>query len=45
MNEWHGEEKSAINRKIIVLVVMLAVATSLAILFAITAAHIGYDFK
>jgi len=45
MNEWHKESKEAINKKIITLVVMLAVATSLAILFALTAAHIGYVFS
>ena len=44
MNEWQNETKEAINKKIITLVVMLAVATSLAILFALVAAHIGYVF-
>jgi sterol desaturase/sphingolipid hydroxylase (fatty acid hydroxylase superfamily) len=34
MNEWHNEDKGAINKKIITLIVMLAAATSLAILFA-----------
>jgi hypothetical protein len=42
MNEWHGESKEVINKKIITLVVMLAGATCLAILFALAAAHIGY---
>jgi len=44
MNEWQNESKEVINKKIIPLVVMLAVATSLAILFALVAAHIGYVF-
>jgi hypothetical protein len=44
MNEWHKESKDAINKKIITLTVMLAGATSLAILFALAAAHIGYVF-
>ncbi|WP_192874946.1 hypothetical protein [Polynucleobacter paneuropaeus] len=44
MNEWQSETKEVINKKIITLVVMLAVATSLAILFALVAAHIGYVF-
>ncbi|CAM3639751.1 hypothetical protein POPA111323_00515 [Polynucleobacter paneuropaeus] len=44
MNEWQNETKEVINKKIITLVVMLAVATSLAILFALVAAHIGYVF-
>jgi hypothetical protein len=42
MNEWHTESKEEINKKIITLIVMLAVATCLAILFALAAAHIGY---
>jgi hypothetical protein len=42
MNEWHTESKEDINKKIITLIVMLAVATCLAILFALAAAHIGY---
>ncbi len=42
MNEWHTENKEDINKKIITLVVMLAAATCLAILFALAAAHIGY---
>jgi len=42
MNEWHKEGKDEINKKIITLVVMLAAATCLAILFALGAAHIGY---
>jgi hypothetical protein len=42
MNEWHSESKEAINKKVIMLIVMLAVATCLAILFALSAAHIGY---
>jgi hypothetical protein len=42
MNEWHKESKDEINQKIITLIVMLAVATCLAILFALAAAHIGY---
>jgi hypothetical protein len=41
MNEWHQEPKEEINKKIITLIVMLAIATSLAILFALSAAHIG----
>ena len=44
MNDWQNETKEVINKKIITLVVMLAVATSLAILFALVAAHIGYVF-
>lgn len=44
MNEWQNETKEVINKKIITLVVMLAVATSLAILFALVAAHIGFVF-
>jgi len=44
MNEWQNETKEVINKKFITLVVMLAVATSLAILFALVAAHIGYVF-
>ena len=44
MNEWHKESKEEINKRVITLVVMLAVATCLAILFAITAAHLGYVF-
>jgi hypothetical protein len=44
MNEWHGESKEAINKKVITLIVMLAVATCLAILFALAAAHIGLVF-
>jgi hypothetical protein len=44
MNEWQNESKEVINKKIITLMVMLAVATSLAILFALVAAHIGYVF-
>jgi hypothetical protein len=42
MNEWHQEPKEEINKKMITLIVMLAIATSLAILFALAAAHIGY---
>ena len=42
MNEWHKESKDDINQKIISLIVMLAAATCLAILFALAAAHIGY---
>jgi hypothetical protein len=42
MNEWHKESKDEINQKIITLIVMLATATCLAILFALAAAHIGY---
>ena len=42
MNEWHTESKEDINKKIITLIVMLAVATCFAILFALAAAHIGY---
>jgi hypothetical protein len=42
MNEWHNESKEAINKKVITLIVMLAVATCLAILFALSAAHIGF---
>jgi hypothetical protein len=42
MNEWHTESKDEINKKIITLIVMLAVATCLAILFALAAAHLGY---
>jgi len=44
MNEWHKESKEVINKRVITLVVMLAGATCLAILFAITAAHLGYVF-
>jgi hypothetical protein len=44
VNEWHKESKQEINKKIITLVVMLAAATSLAILFALVAAHTGYVF-
>jgi hypothetical protein len=44
MNEWHSESKDIINKKMITLIVMLAVATCLAILFALAAAHIGYVF-
>ena len=44
MNDWQHEPKEVINKKIITLVVMLAIATSLAILFALVAAHIGYVF-
>ncbi len=44
MNEWHNQPKEEINKKMITLVIMLAGATCLAILFAITAAHIGYVF-
>lgn len=44
MNEWHNEPKEKVNKKIITLIVMLAVATSLAILFALVAAHTGYVF-
>ena len=44
MNEWHKESKEEINKKIITLIVMLAVATSLAILFALVAAHTGNVF-
>jgi hypothetical protein len=42
MNEWHSESKDEINKKIITMIVMLAIATCLAILFALAAAHIGY---
>lgn len=44
MNEWHKESKDEVNKKIITLIVMLAAATSLAILFALIAAHTGYVF-
>jgi hypothetical protein len=44
MNEWHNQPKEVINKKVITLIVMFAVATCLAILFAITAAHIGFVF-
>ena len=44
MNDWHNEPNSDINKKIITLIVMLAAATSLAILFALVAAHTGYVF-
>ncbi|SNX28126.1 hypothetical protein SAMN06295945_0447 [Polynucleobacter meluiroseus] len=44
MNEWQTHSKAEINKKILTLVVMLAAATSLAILFALVAAHIGYVF-
>ncbi len=44
MNEWHKESKDEVNKKIITLIVMLAGATSLAILFALVAAHTGYVF-
>ena len=42
MNEWHSESKEEINKKIITMIVMLAGATCLAILFALAAAHMGY---
>jgi len=42
MNEWHSESKDEINKKIITMIVMLAIATCLAIFFALAAAHIGY---
>ena len=45
MNEWHNEDKGFINKKIITLIVMLAAATCLAILFALVAAHTGYVFS
>jgi hypothetical protein len=45
MNEWQNEEKEVINKKIITLIVMMAAATSLAILFALVAAHMGYVFS
>lgn len=45
MNEWHNEDKGSINKKIITLIVMLAATTSLAILFALVAAHTGYVFS
>jgi ABC-type phosphate/phosphonate transport system permease subunit len=44
MNEWHNESKDEINKKILTLVVMLALGTCLAILFALAAAHISYVF-
>ncbi len=44
MNEWQNESKDVINKKMITLVVMLAAATSLAILFAIVDAHKGKVF-
>lgn len=44
MNEWQNESKEEVNKKIITLIVMLATATSVAILFALVAAHIGYVF-
>lgn len=44
MNEWHNQPKAEINKKIITLIVMLAAATCLAILFALVAAHTGYVF-
>lgn len=44
MNEWHNLPKEEINKKMLTLVVMLAAATSLAILFALTAAHMGFVF-
>ncbi|BEI33067.1 hypothetical protein [Polynucleobacter sp. HIN5] len=44
MNEWQNESKDVINKKIITLIVMLAIATSLAILFALVSAHMGYVF-
>ena len=44
MNEWHKESKDDINKKIITLIVMLAAATCLAILFALVAAHTGFVF-
>jgi hypothetical protein len=44
MNEWQNLPKEEVNKKIITLIVMLAVATSLAILFALVAAHTGYVF-
>ncbi|MEI7531020.1 MAG: hypothetical protein WCK52_03725 [Betaproteobacteria bacterium] len=42
MNEWHKDSKEEINKKMITLIVMLAAATCLAILFALAAAHIGF---
>lgn len=44
MNEWHNEPKEVINKKVITMIVMLAAATCLAILFALTAAHLGFVF-
>jgi hypothetical protein len=44
MNEWHKESKDDINKKIITLIVMLAAATCLAIMFALVAAHTGFVF-
>jgi hypothetical protein len=44
MNEWHNDTKAEVNKKIITLIIMLAAATSLAILFALVAAHTGYVF-
>ncbi|MBJ7379513.1 MAG: hypothetical protein JHC80_02055 [Polynucleobacter sp.] len=44
MNEWQNQSKAEVNKKIITLIVMLAAATSLAILFALVAAHSGYVF-
>ena len=44
MNEWHNESKDEVNKKIITLIVMLAAATSLAILFALVVAHTGFVF-
>jgi hypothetical protein len=44
MNEWHKESKEDINKKIITLIVMLAAATCLAIMFALVAAHTGFVF-
>ena len=44
MNEWQNQSKAEVNKKIITLIVMRAAATSLAILFALVAAHSGYVF-
>lgn len=45
MNEWHNQPKEEVNKKMITMISMLAVATCLAILFAITAAHLAYVFS
>jgi len=42
MNEWHSEDKDVINKKIITVVIMLALGTCLAILFALAVAHLSY---
>ena len=45
MNEWHNEDKGSINKKIITLIVMLAAATSLAILFVYNQTKYDLTYK